>query len=436
MSQYCTHALCHAGEMTFCLAGKSFRMTAGDCIIFVHNELITDIQTTDNFRATVVYISYPFLYKNIPRNDYDVNGKLTLLQNPVMPLNEAGQRTFIEDVSLIGKRLECDTHHFYSEWIGCYTKAFILDLYDFHAQLYGYSSISKQSADIMNRFVELLRSGLYQTHREVSFYASQLCITPKYLTEVSKKASGFHANFWIDRFTITEITRLLSDKTLTLKEISERMNFASVSYFCRYVMRILKVTPSAYRNNLTMKTKNNPTMNIRISQEENSELPVICNLIEAAFADMQESDHQEHHLVDKLHKSDTYIPELSLVAKADQEEIVGYILLTKVEIVSESEVHTSLAVAPLAVLPEYQNRGIGGMLLKEAHKRAAAHGYGTAVLLGHKDYYPRFGYRKAADYGITFPFDVPSEYCQVIELIPDALKSIKGIVRYPSAFFE
>lgn len=177
-------------------------------------------------------------------------------------------------------------------------------------------------------------------------------------------------------------------------------------------------------------------MNIRIKQEENTELPSICNLIEAAFADMQESDHQEHLLVAKLHKSDTYIPNLSLVAKTDKGEIVGYILLTKVEIVSESGTQTSLAVAPLAVLPEYQNRGIGGMLLKDAHKRAAALGYGTAVLLGHKDYYPRFGYCKAADYGIKFPFDVPSEYCQVIELMPDALKNTKGVVRYPAVFFE
>lgn len=177
-------------------------------------------------------------------------------------------------------------------------------------------------------------------------------------------------------------------------------------------------------------------MDIIIKQEENTELPVICKLIETAFADMSESDHQEHHLVDRLHKSDTYIPELSLVAKTDKGEIVGYILLTKVEIISESGTQTSLAVAPLVVLPEYQNRGIGGILLKEAHKRAAVLGYGTAVLLGHKDYYPRFGYRKAADYGIKFPFDVPSEYCQVIELIPDALKSTKGIVRYPAVFFE
>lgn len=177
-------------------------------------------------------------------------------------------------------------------------------------------------------------------------------------------------------------------------------------------------------------------MHIRIEQEEKTELPVICQLVETAFADMRESDHREHHLVDRLHRSDTYIPELSLVAKTDKGEIVGYILLTKVEIISESGVQMSLAVAPLAVLPEYQNKGIGGMLLKEAHERAAALGYGTAVLLGHKDYYPRFGYRKAADYGIEFPFDVPSEYCQVIELLPDALKKVKGMVRYPAVFFE
>lgn len=177
-------------------------------------------------------------------------------------------------------------------------------------------------------------------------------------------------------------------------------------------------------------------MGIRINQEENTELPAICKLVEEAFADMPESDHQEHLLVDRLHHSVTYIPELSLVAKTDKDEIVGYILLTKVEVVAKSESYTSLAVAPLAVIPAYQNQGIGGMLLKEAHRRAAALGYGTAVLLGHKDYYSRFGYRKAADYGIEFPFDVPSAYCQVIELIPHALQGIKGTVRYPDVFFE
>lgn len=122
-------------------------------------------------------------------------------------------------------------------------------------------------------------------------------------------------------------------------------------------------------------------MNIRIRQERNGELITVCKLIETAFAGMQESDHQEHHLVYRLHQSDTFIPELSLVAETDKGKMVGYILLTKVKIISENGVTNSLAVAPLAVLPEYQNNGIGGMLLREAHGRAAALGYGTAVLL-------------------------------------------------------
>lgn len=249
MSGYCTHALCHCGEMYFRMGGKSFRVVAGDCIIFIHNELVTEIETSADFCVTVVYITYSFLYRNTPRNNYDINGKLTLIQNPVMPLNAMGQQTFLMDVCLIRKRLECETHHFYNELIGCFTEAFILDLYDFHAQQYGYSSVSKQSAGILNHFIELLRAGEYQAHRDVAYYASKLCITPKYLTEISKKVSGFSASFWIDRFTISEITRLLSDKTLTLKEISARMNFSSVSYFCRYVSRVLKITPSEYRSN-------------------------------------------------------------------------------------------------------------------------------------------------------------------------------------------
>ena len=176
-------------------------------------------------------------------------------------------------------------------------------------------------------------------------------------------------------------------------------------------------------------------MNISIQQEKDGELPSICKLVETAFSDMQESDHSEHHLVERLHKSDSFIPELSLVAKNDEGKIIGYILLTKVEIISENNSIPSLAVAPLAVLPGYQNNGIGGALLKESHKRAAKLNYGTAVLLGHKDYYPRFGYRKAMDYGITFPFNVPPEFCQVIELIPNALKDINGTVHYPDVFF-
>ena len=74
------------------------------------------------------------------------------------------------------------------------------------------------------------------------------------------------------------------------------------------------------------------------------------------------------------------------------------------------------------------------MLIQYAHQRAALLGYGTAVVLGHKEYYPRFGYRKAIDLGIEFPFEVSHEYCMVAELIPGATENVKGMVCYPTDF--
>lgn len=177
-------------------------------------------------------------------------------------------------------------------------------------------------------------------------------------------------------------------------------------------------------------------MTVWIRQEKIEDIPLIHHLIGQAFESVLESDHKEQFLVDRLRGSETFVPQLSLVAETDNGMIVGYILLTEVGIVSQNSTVVSLAVAPLAVHPEFQGKGIGGMLLKEAHKRAAMLGYGTAVLLGHKDYYPRFGYHKATDFGVEFPFDVSDEFCMIIELVPGAAHGICGTVRYPDYFFE
>ena len=159
-------------------------------------------------------------------------------------------------------------------------------------------------------------------------------------------------------------------------------------------------------------------MDFNIRQEQIKDYEAIHKVVELAFRDMEDSDHNEPFLVDQLRQTDAFIPELSLVAEVD-EEIIGHILMTKVEIVSENKSVTSLGLAPVSVLPEYQNRGIGSALIREAHKRATELGYGSVVLLGHKDYYPRFGYKQAIDSGIEFPFDVPHEYCMAIELRPN-----------------
>lgn len=167
---------------------------------------------------------------------------------------------------------------------------------------------------------------------------------------------------------------------------------------------------------------------IEISKEEKSDYEEVYNLVKTAFEKAKESDGNEQDLVVDLRNSDNFVPELSLVAKKD-DKIVGYILFTKIQIRKYEE----LALAPLAVLPEYQRQGVGSKLIEEGHKIAKEMGYHYVVVLGSDKYYPKFGYEKASKYGIKPPFDVPDENFMVIKL-NDLRKEIKGTVKYAKEF--
>ncbi|MDM1555634.1 N-acetyltransferase [Chryseobacterium indologenes] len=173
---------------------------------------------------------------------------------------------------------------------------------------------------------------------------------------------------------------------------------------------------------------------ITIRQEEVKDYEEVFRLIEKAFKDMEHSDHQEHFLVEKLRKSEAFVPELSLVAEDENGVIAGHILFTKLKIKNDSETFESLALAPVSVSPEFQNQGIGGQLIQEGHLIAQKSGYQSVILIGHENYYPKFGYQKTSNFGISFPFEIPEENGMAIELVKDGLKNIKGMVKYPKEF--
>lgn len=176
-------------------------------------------------------------------------------------------------------------------------------------------------------------------------------------------------------------------------------------------------------------------MEINIRQEVQADYQIVFDLIEQAFRNEMMSDKKEQLLVERLRKSNGFIPELSIIATTNN-KIVGYILLTKIIIETNTETITSLALAPVAVLPDFQMKGIGGRLIEEAHCIATELGYKSVVLLGHEKYYPKFGYQPLHHFNISLPFEAPKENCMAIELVPDALKNKNGKVIYPKEFFE
>jgi len=176
-------------------------------------------------------------------------------------------------------------------------------------------------------------------------------------------------------------------------------------------------------------------MDIIIRQETSADYSAVFNIIKDAFKAEVLSDNTESFLVEKLRKSDAFIPRLSLVATHNN-KIVGHILLTKIQIKNKNKSVDSLALAPVSVKPEFQKRGIGRELIIASHKRAIELGYKSIILLGHENYYPRFGYKRASNYNIKIPFDAPDENCMAIELIKNGLKNVNGTVVYDKAFLD
>ncbi|AWK04989.1 GNAT family N-acetyltransferase [Flavobacterium crocinum] len=176
-------------------------------------------------------------------------------------------------------------------------------------------------------------------------------------------------------------------------------------------------------------------MEIKLRQENKNDFESVFHLIEKAFEKEEYSDHKEQFLVERLRKSEAFIPELSIVAESEG-KIVGHILFTKLKVVNDADSFESLALAPVSVLPEFQGKGIGAKLILYGHEIAKELGCKSVILLGHQDYYPRFGYELCEKYNIKMPFDVPAENCMAIALTENGLKGISGEVVYPKEFFE
>lgn len=169
-------------------------------------------------------------------------------------------------------------------------------------------------------------------------------------------------------------------------------------------------------------------MKITIRKESEPDFSAIQELNKLAFGQDNESN-----LIDALRKGQSFIPGLSLVALYEN-KIVGHILFTKIKIIDLNQIHESLALAPIAVIPQFQKQGIGGLLIKHGLARAADLGFKSVIVLGHEHYYPKFGFFPTSKWGIKSPFNVPENVFMGIELIKDGLKNVRGTVKYPIEF--
>jgi putative acetyltransferase len=167
---------------------------------------------------------------------------------------------------------------------------------------------------------------------------------------------------------------------------------------------------------------------VTIRQEAAADREVVHAINAAAFEQEAEAD-----LVERLRGKAE--PCISLVAEIDG-QIVGHILFTGVSITSEIGVYRAMGLAPMAVEPSHQRHGVGSALVARGLEACREAGHEIVLVLGHPEYYPRFGFERASTHGIRWEIEVPDEAFMVMELVPGALEGRAGVVQYHAEFGE
>lgn len=165
---------------------------------------------------------------------------------------------------------------------------------------------------------------------------------------------------------------------------------------------------------------------MEIRRETAADFSAIYSVNERAFGRPNEAN-----LVDKLREKDKVT--LSLVAE-ENGRIVGHVLFSPMKIETDTGSYPAVGLGPVAVLPEMQRQGIGVCLIETGLDLCREMGETAVIVLGHSEYYPRFGFVPASQFGIRSTYDVPDEVFMALELQEGSLNGRAGVAYYQPEF--
>lgn len=246
-NSYHVHIIVRCGEMTFSDRRRIHTAGLNDFVIWQMSNTIEDVSYSDDFEADFLLVSSDFLGLYNPEMIWAVKGYIFIKMNPVFPLNGKSLEYLNGDFLQFRYRLDNTNALFFNDVIGRVLQIFLFDIWDVYSTSIQNMQTDDNSARIFISFLNLVQKNS-MTKRDVAFYASELCITPKYLSQISQMVSNQPASNWIEYYAAFEIVRMLNNPSLTLTDISERMNFSSNSHFSRYCKRVTGMKPTEYRN--------------------------------------------------------------------------------------------------------------------------------------------------------------------------------------------
>ncbi|MCK5775864.1 MAG: N-acetyltransferase [Bacteroidales bacterium] len=169
-------------------------------------------------------------------------------------------------------------------------------------------------------------------------------------------------------------------------------------------------------------------MQIKIKRIKKQDFEEVDMLLKISF--------EREYAVNMFHKmieTELLIPELTRIARINN-QIIGVLISGSAEIKKGKKSIDTISLTMIAVIPAYQNLGIGGELIQNAFDKARSLNYQSVIVMGDEDYYPRFGFKPTTEFNIICPFDISDQNFMAKELFPDALSKHSGTVKYHSIY--
>ncbi len=246
----CLHLLCTAGEGSFVFNERCYHIVKNDLVVIPTPSRVKGLAAHADMQVEWFAADYKFLQNQLPSNNYSIGGSISLNQDPIIRLTDEQMQQLLCDFHRLRDRMQDRHLQFYRELMGSLCLTMMYDIFEVHAQRDATDSHTDRTAYIVKQLMALLSTGISRTERNVSYYAERLNVSPKYLSATVKRVTGHSVTSYIDRYTIPLLKDLLDDERLSLTQIAERMNFASLSYFSRYCSKHLGPSPSNYRQSL------------------------------------------------------------------------------------------------------------------------------------------------------------------------------------------
>lgn len=238
--------LCTKGEVMYQLDTQKQVIKPGDILIVSDRHVVDSYRHSNDMEGLCIMMSVHF-FREIIQNVSDVSSLfLFSRQHPVMSLEQKEIDTFKEYFQVIKQKICDQGNHFRKDLIKTLLLAMFYDLSNIIYRVQ-YNDKPQTRADaIFTHFIKLVEKN-YRQERRVGWYAAQLNITPKHLSETVKNASRRTPNEWIDDYVTLELRVLLKNSTKTIKEIAQELNFPNQSFLGKFFKEHVGVSPSKYR---------------------------------------------------------------------------------------------------------------------------------------------------------------------------------------------